>query len=177
MCGQVWVVFFFFRSCSSVMSQFTIYVIVFLVIAVVLAGILIYMLMWSKKITNDLNLPNIAKNSETEPGRNEINVYTPRVYEAMYVRRDPTNQDVWLFSKTGSVGLGFANDVRKQRITHAMVYGRLYETTYVGENNDHYMIKMIDLCNAKQAVGFAECKVQSIASSAILHVLGYKFNS
>jgi hypothetical protein len=103
--------------------------------------------------------------------------YVPRVYEVMYVKRDPKDIDVWMFAKNNKgTTARFVEDVNNNGINHALIYGRLYETKYVMDDGAFYYVKVTDKCSTSK--GFFNCTTNVPTSDNVvtmLHVLGYNF--
>jgi hypothetical protein len=102
----------------------------------------------------------------------------PRVYEIIYIKRDPTDMDKWLISRQHDVSRRFVEDLRSNMINHAVVNGNLYAISYVKLDEQYHYIQFKRQCN--NVKWFSHCDVTDIQSnneSLILHVLGYHFTS
>jgi hypothetical protein len=142
----------------------------FFVIFIALAYIAIVIVLFRTPVTMKHETGSTAK-------ADVDGMYVPRVYEVLYVKRDPKDRDVWMFAKQNNGTTSrFVDEVKTNMVNHALIYGRLYETKYVMEDGSFYYIKLSDKCST--SLGFFNCTTSvptSDMKATILHVLGYYF--
>jgi hypothetical protein len=135
-------------------------------LTVVLAAIL---------LTTNTNIKQKQYIKDDQP--NIDNKYAPRVYELLYVKRDPKKLSVWLFSKSpqGTTSR-FMTDIKNSVINHVLIYGKYYKATYISENDQYFYVNLVDQCRvSKQFISCGSAVPPSDQIVSVLHVLGYNF--
>ena len=104
--------------------------------------------------------------------------FVPRVYSILYVKRDPNNSNVWLFSKDDASIRHFVADINSGAINHLLIYGRFFKIESIGDDSSNYHLTLKPLCDENQSKMFMNCSTNMLytnGTATLLHVLGYSF--
>lgn len=104
----------------------------------------------------------------------ETDMYSPRVYELVYLKRDPNDNTIWLFSKVKSQ---LKHDMKAKGINYLLIQGVFYKAEYLGESDTFFRVRLQDKCMTDDEKYFKSCGSTTLGISSLIHALGYTFDA
>ena len=145
-----------------------------LIVFVICVTILLFLVTYSYVNARKLEIQDDDVSSQVD---NRFDGSIPRVYNAIYTRRDANDTDCWLFNKKYKDNASLIEDIIQGRINYVFAGGRLYQVKHESLDGEFHKIRFSDRCLDKKDLPFQRCTTSSIPISPFdvsLHVLGYR---